>query len=164
MRIRTYTELIRLPTFEERYDYLRLAAKVGEGTFGADRYLNQALYASPEWKHIRIKVIARDMGCDLGVEGYEIEYGITIHHMNPITIEDIETGNPDIFNPEFLICTSSATHRAIHYGDKQLLPKLPTVRAPFDTCPWKGGSDGAKYLEYDKTDVGNRAGLQRVRY
>ena len=136
MKIRCYKELSRLKTFEERYDYLKLSGVVGESTFGYDRYLNQILYNSPRWRKVRDIVIVRDNGCDLGVEGYEINDKIIIHHMNPITVEDIEEENDDIFNPEFLISSSDRTHKAIHYGDKNLLPQLPIERRPGDTCPW----------------------------
>lgn len=134
--IRTYTELSRLKTFRERYDYLRLAGIVGEKTFGSERYLNQSFYRSYDWKKVRDKVIMRDNGCDLGVEGYDIPRHIIIHHVNPITIEDIEEMKPEIFDPEFLICVSERTHNAIHFGDADLLPKELVVRRPGDTCPW----------------------------
>lgn len=137
MIIRTYTELSRLSTFEERYEYLRLGGSVGKETFGYDRYLNQILYRSQKWKDIREQVIIRDNGCDLGLEGYEIYGKIIIHHMNPITIEDIERQSDFLFNPEFLICTVHNTHNAIHYGDESLLPKAPIIRSRNDTCPWK---------------------------
>ena len=134
--IRTYTELSRLGTFKERYEYLRLAGIVGEKTFGAERYLNQSFYKSYDWKRVRDIVIIRDNGCDLGVEGYDIPCHIIIHHMNPISIEDIEERNPEILNPEFLICVSERTHNAIHFGDADLLPKELVIRRPGDTCPW----------------------------
>ncbi len=135
-KIRCYRELKRLNTFEERYDYLRLGGIIGESTFGFDRYLNQILYSSSEWKKIRNDIIIRDNGCDLGVEGYDIPKNIIVHHMNPITIEDIKNVSDDIFDPEYLICVSHATHNAIHYGDKSLLPRLPVERKPGDTCLW----------------------------
>lgn len=135
-KIRCYRELKRLNTFEERYDYLRLGGIIGESTFGFDRYLNQILYSSSKWKKIRNDVIIRDNGCDLGVEGYDIPKNIIVHHMNPITIEDIKNVSDDIFNPEYLICVSHATHNAIHYGDKSLLPRVPVERKPGDTCLW----------------------------
>lgn len=137
MRIRTFSELSRLKTFEERYEYLKLSGVVGKETFGYDRYLNQVLYTSRRWKKVRDIVIVRDNGCDLGVEGYDINDKIIIHHMNPITVEDIEEENDDIFNPEFLISTSDRTHKAIHYSDKGLLPQTPIERKPGDTCPWR---------------------------
>ena len=137
MIIRTYSELIRLPTFEERYEYLRLDGRVGKETFGFDRYLNQILYNSDEWEDIREQIIIRDDGCDLGVEGFEIPEFIIVHHMNPITIEEIERRDPILFEPEFLICTSRNTHNAIHYGDKNLLVTGPIVRSRNDTCPWR---------------------------
>lgn len=133
---RTYTDLKMLQTFEERYDYLKLGGKVGEETFGFSRYLNQNLYQSPEWKRIRKIVILRDSGWDIGVYGRDIAGKIIVHHMNPITIEDIETGNPDIFDPEYLISVSEDTHNAIHYGDKSLLPKQVIARFAGDTKLW----------------------------
>lgn len=133
---RTFRELRKLETFKERYDYLRLSGSVGESTFGFDRYLNQVLYTSREWRSARDEVIIRDGGCDLGIDEYEIRGRIIIHHMNPINVKDIEKRNPDIFNPEFLICTTHITHQAIHYGDESLLPKKPVVRYAGDTCPW----------------------------
>ena len=135
--IRSYRELRRLQTFEERFNYLRLKGIVGGSTFGYDRYLNQMLYKSSEWRDSRREVILRDEACDLGIKGYEIESQILIHHMNPISIEDIESGNEDIFNLDFLICTTQNTHRAIHYGDESLLLKPPIVRRPFDTTLWR---------------------------
>jgi len=136
-KIRSYRELRRILTFEERFKYLSLKGNVGESTFGFDRYLNQMLYRSREWKRTRYIVIERDQACDLGITGYEIEFQILIHHMNPISIEDIESGNPDIFDHEFLICTTYNTHRAIHFGDESLLPKPPIVRRPNDTTLWR---------------------------
>lgn len=135
--IRTYTELSRLPTFEERYRYLRLTGQVGKETFGFDRYLNQVFYRSQRWKQIRDEVILRDNGCDLGVEGYEIHGRIIIHHMNPITLEDIERESIYLLDPEFLICTVHNTHNAIHYGDENLLITAPIERTKHDTCPWR---------------------------
>lgn len=137
MIIKTYTELSRLKTFEERYQYLRLRGSVGEDTFGFDRYLNQMLYRSRRWKEVRDFVIIRDCGCDLGVEGYEIYGKILVHHMNPITIKDIELETDILFNPEYLISTTHNTHNAIHYGDENLLPKAPIERSRNDTCPWR---------------------------
>lgn len=137
MIIRTYSELSLLPTFEERYRYLRLTGQVGQETFGFDRYLNQVFYRSQRWKKIRDHVIIRDNGCDLGVEGYEIHGRIIIHHMNPITIEDIERESSYLLDPEFLICTVHNTHNAIHYGDERLLITAPIERTINDTCPWR---------------------------
>lgn len=136
MILRTYKELSKLKTFKERYEYLRLAAIVGETTFGVDRYLNQAFYKSSEWRKAKQAVIIRDNGCDLGVEGFEIAGPIYVHHMNPITIEDIEYRNPDIWNPDFLISTSFDTHNAIHFGDENLLPPMLIERYPGDTKMW----------------------------
>lgn len=135
--IRTYSELKRFDTFLDRYNYLKLSGRVGIETFGIDRYINQGLYRSRKWRRIRDEVIIRDEACDLGMPGYDLYDRIIIHHMNPITLEDIEDENPIIFDPEFLICTSFMTHNAIHYGDESLLPKEPIERRPGDTCPWK---------------------------
>lgn len=137
MIIRTYSELITLPTFEDRFRYLKLDGDVGVETFGFDRYLNQAFYSSDEWKSIRNQVIIRDNGCDLGIEGREIYKRIIIHHMNPITKEDLLYKTEYLLNPEYLICTIKATHDAIHYGDENLLLKDPIERKPNDTCPWR---------------------------
>ena len=135
--IRCYSDLIQLPTFQERYNYLKLHGKVGEDTFGYDRYINQMLYKSLKWKRTRSQVIIRDNGCDLGVEGFELEDYIMVHHMNPLTLEDIEEERDNVFNPEYLICCSSRTHKAIHFGDESMLPKEPVVRRPNDTCLWR---------------------------
>ena len=138
MSIKTYSELIRLPTFKDRYRYLRLKGQVGRDTFGHDRYLNQILYQRhPKWKSARDQVIIRDNGCDLGVEGYEIHGKIIVHHMNPITMDDIENESDFLFDPEFLICTTHITHNAIHYGDEDLLIAEPIIRTKNDTCPWR---------------------------
>lgn len=135
--IKRYSELIKFRAFESRYNYLRLGGAVGRTTFGYDRYLNQLLYNSRRWKRTRDEVIIRDQGCDLGLADYEIKDKIIVHHMNPITIEDIEMENEVIFNIEFLICTSSNTHNAIHYSDSSLLPTMPVERTQNDTCPWR---------------------------
>ena len=136
--IKTYSELITLPTFEERYRYLKLKGNVGEDTFGFDRYMNQKFYRSTEWKRIRDYVIVRDNGCDLGIEDRPIRAGrILIHHMNPITSKDIRYVTDALLNPEYLISVTHETHNAIHYGDEDQLVKDPTVRTPNDTCPWK---------------------------
>jgi hypothetical protein len=135
--IRSYHEIQKIKTFEERFRYLKLKGVVGESTFGFDRYLNQLLYNKPRWKGTRDKVIIRDNAYDLGMEDYEIKSFILIHHMNPITVEDIELGRDIVYDPEFLICTSKLTHNAIHFGDESLLPKLPVERKPNDTCPWR---------------------------
>ena len=137
MKIRTYSELILLPTFEERFEYLRLDGKVGEDTFGFDRYLNQLFYRSQEWRKIRDYVIVRDNACDLGVEGCDIYSKVLIHHMNPITARDIEKRTDLLLDPEYLISTTHNTHNAIHYGDENLIIKIPVVRTKYDTCPWK---------------------------
>ena len=135
--IRTYSELIQLPTFEERFDYLRLDGVVGKDTFGFDRYLNQQFYRSSEWKRIRNQVIVRDNGCDLGIDGFEIHGRILIHHMNPISIEDLQHVSDLLMNPEYLICVSHRTHNAIHYGDESLIATAPIERSQNDTCPWR---------------------------
>lgn len=135
--LRTYSELIQIPTFEGRYNYLKLNGVVSDFTFGGNRYINQAFYNSPEWKRIRNQIIVRDFGCDLAMAGYELDGGIYIHHMNVITLEDLEDGNELCFNPEYLITTSFQTHQAIHYGSSDQLPSLPVERYPGDTCPWK---------------------------
>ena len=135
--LRTYSELITLPTFEERYRYLRLKGSIGEETFGYDRYLNQKFYRSTEWKRIRDFVIVRDNGCDLGIEDRPINSRILIHHMNPITLNDIRYATEALMNPEYLISVAHVTHNAIHYGNEDLLVKGPIVRMPNDTCPWK---------------------------
>lgn len=135
--IRTYSELITLPTFEERFNYLRLDGEVGKATFGYDRYLNQILYNSPEWRRFRQEIIIRDNGCDLACEGYEIGSRALIHHINPITVEDIEKRNQSIFDPENVITTIHNTHNAIHYGDERLLITSPIERSKNDTCPWR---------------------------
>lgn len=135
--MRTYSELVLLPTFKERFEYLKLSSAVGKDTFGFDRYLNQQFYRTSEWKKVRDAVIIRDNGCDLGVEGYEIHDRIIIHHMNPITANDIIKHSDWILDPNQLICTSFRTHNAIHYGDISLIDKQPTIRKPNDTCPWR---------------------------
>lgn len=137
--IRTYSELITYNTFIDRYNYLKLNGQIGVETFGMDRYINQSLYKSQRWLETRRKVIIRDKGCDLGLPDFEIADRVIIHHMNPITLEDIEEERDCVFNPEYLISTSFRTHNAIHYGDESLLPKLPVKRSANDMCPWKNG-------------------------
>ena len=137
MSIRTYSELILLPTFEERFKYLQLNGRVGDDTFGFDRYINQNFYRSTEWKRIRDLIIMRDNGCDLALEGYEIYGRILIHHMNPITVKDVELSTEYLMNPEYLICVTHNTHNAIHYGDEKLINKGPVKKKKNDTCPWK---------------------------
>ena len=133
---RTYSELAELETFEERFRYLALRGRVGDVTFGFDRHLNQNFYTSTEWRHIRTHVIARDLGCDLGVEGYDIHDRVYIHHMNPMTVADVVHGSSDILDPEYLITTTHRTHNAIHYGDERLLPRQLVERRPGDTKLW----------------------------
>lgn len=134
--IRRYSELQQIKTFTERYEYLRLGGVVGRSTFGFDRYLNQRLYTSRRWRRTRDSLIIRDEGCDLGMLDYEINSVIIVHHMNTVTLEQLESLDDSIFDPEFLICTSHSTHNAIHYGDDSLLPRLPIVRSRGDTTPW----------------------------
>ena len=134
---RTYTELMSLPTYLERFRYLKLDGRVGVATFGQDRYLNQAFYQSYEWKNLRHQIIVRDMGCDLAIEGREIFDRILIHHMNPINVEDILRHSEFVLDPEYLICTSKLTHDAIHFGDESILYLDPVIRRPGDTCPWR---------------------------
>lgn len=135
--IRTYSELITIPTFRGRYEYLKLKGLVGQETFGYDRYLNQVFYKSREWMDIRDYVIVRDNGCDLGIPGHEIHERILIHHMNPITKEDILQRSEFLLDPEYLISTIKITHDAIHYGDENILMDEPIVRTKNDTCPWR---------------------------
>ena len=135
--IKTYSELIELPTFIERYNYLQLSGKVGEATFGGRRYLNQILYRTDRWIKLRNKIIIRDNGCDLSIPDREIFFRVTIHHIDPITVEDVLSNNPKVFDPENLITTADITHKAIHYGNENLLIKEPTIRHEYDTCPWK---------------------------
>ena len=137
MSIRTYSELITIPTFKERFEYLKLNGKVGEETFGFDRYLNQSFYKSPEWRSARDYVIIRDLGCDLAMEGHEIFGKIIVHHMNPISTHDIINRTEYLLNPEYLISTIKNTHDAIHYGDGSLLITGPIERSKNDTCPWR---------------------------
>lgn len=135
MKIRTYSELITIPTYEERFEYLKLDGVVGVRTFGSNRYLNQALYHSDEWLSLKDKMIVRDNGCDLGMIGFDIFNRICLHHINPISKDDILNRDPKVLDPENLICTSYRTHKAIHYGDKDLL-NLLVERRPGDTAPW----------------------------
>ncbi len=135
--IKTYSELIKLPTFIERYRYLRIGGKIGVDTFGHDRYLNQILYTSGEWRSFKAEIILRDNGCDLGCEGYDIHKYAMVHHINPITVEDVLNRHPKVFDPENVITTVLATHNAIHYGDESLLVTEPLIRTRNDTCPWR---------------------------
>lgn len=134
---KTYLELSQLRTFDERFEYLNLNGVVGDTTFGSKRFLNQMLYQSADWKRIRDKVIVRDNGCDLGIVGREIEgQYILVHHINPITIDDVLNRSSNVFDLNNLICCTKRTHDAIHYGDKKILIKEPTIRCPGDTCLW----------------------------
>ena len=137
MSIRTYSELITIPTFKERFEYLQLKGSVGKDTFGYDRHLNQVLYRSPEWKRLRNQIIIRDCGCDLACEGYDIHSKVLIHHLNPITVEDVLARSRKVFDPDNLVCVSHNTHNAIHYGDVDLLATGPLIRTKNDTCPWR---------------------------
>lgn len=134
--IRTYSELEKLPSLEERFEYLKLQGEVGQETFGFDRYINQRFYRSLEWLRTRDYVIIRDHGCDLGDRNYEIKGRILIHHMNPVTKEDLENDPERVLDPNYLVCVSLTTHNAIHFSDKTLLPVLPITRSKNDTCPW----------------------------
>ena len=133
--IRTYNELVNLKTFDERFDYLKLNGKVSDLTFGFERHLNQVFYKSPIWLKTRRDIIVRDLGCDLGLDGYEIYKGIIIHHLNPISKEDVLECTDYLTNPNYLISTCLNTHNAIHYGDRS--PNIITERSRGDTCPWK---------------------------
>lgn len=137
MTSKTYSELIAIPTYEDRFRYLQLQGAVGKDTFGYDRYLNQVLYNSQEWKRFRSEIIIRDNGCDLAFEGYDIHGRILVHHINPITVDDVVNRNPLVFDPENVICVTHNTHNAIHYGDESLLITAPIERTRNDTCPWK---------------------------
>ena len=137
MIIKSYSELIALPTYEERFEYLKLNSAVGKETFGYDRYLNQALYNCTEWRRLRRHIIIRDNGCDLACEGYTIYDKIIIHHINPITLDDIMERRSIVFDPDNLICVTHNTHNAIHYGDVNLLIAGPIERMANDTCPWR---------------------------
>ena len=134
---RTYLELVELPTFEERFEYLKLNANVGDLTFGWKRYLNQTFYKSDEWRRFRRKVIERDLGCDLAISDRAIGGMVTVHHLNPITVEDVIDRSPCLFDLNNVVCVSDRTHKAIHYGGKELLITMPMERAPNDTCPWR---------------------------
>jgi hypothetical protein len=136
MRTRTYSELEKLDTFEERFRYLALQGDVGRSTFGFDRHINQKFYTSRQWRQLRHHVIARDMGCDLGASGYEIHGQLLIHHINPLTVDDIVHSDPDILDPEFLITTTQRTHNALHFGDEKQLPRPLASRQAGDTKPW----------------------------
>lgn len=137
--IKTYSELITIPTFVERFRYLKIGGRVGEDTFGHDRYLNQILYHCDDWKWFRRDIIIRDKGCDLAHPDYEVPDGLSIivHHINPITVENVLRRDPCVFDPENAVSTILRTHNAIHYGDESLLDVGLVVRRPNDTCPWK---------------------------
>lgn len=135
--MKTYRELTKLRSFLDRFEYLKLSGTVGRSTFGYDRYLNQMLYTSRQWRRTRDDIIVRDNGCDLGMDGHEIFGRILVHHINPVTLEDVEEDRDIVYDPQNLIITAHITHNAIHYGDISLLPKLPIERTRNDTCPWK---------------------------
>lgn len=137
MNIRTYSELIQITDYYDRFEYLKIGGKIGFETFGYDRYLNQILYASPEWRKFRDAIIIRDNGCDMAMPGFEIYNRLTVHHLNALTKEDILNRDPKIFDPENVVCVSHNTHMAIHYGSRDLLPQPIIVRTQNDTCPWK---------------------------
>lgn len=137
MIIKSYSKMLTFPTLEERFRYLELKGSVGKDTFGYDRYLNQILYHSGEWKSFRNDIIIRDNGCDLACEGHEIHKRILVHHINPITVEDVLNRSPKVFDPENVVCVSHMTHNAIHYGDENLLITAPVERSQNDTCPWR---------------------------
>lgn len=134
---KSYSELVKLKTFDDRYNYLKLSGVVGQDIFGSERYLNQQFYTSRKWRSVRDQIIIRDNACDLGLEGYEIYDKIIVHHINPITIEDLENDEYSLYDSENLICTTNATHQAIHYSDETLLPRLSEPRRPNDMIPWK---------------------------
>ena len=137
MNIKTYSELITIPTFAERVEYLKLSGIVGQDTFGYDRYLNQIFYTSPEWRRLRRDLIIRDNGCDLGIDDRMIYGQVFIHHMNPILLTDIQSRSDYLLNPDYLICTSFQTHNAIHYGDVNIVLNESIERRKNDTCPWR---------------------------
>lgn len=134
--MKTYTELVRFPSFIERFNYLRVDQRIGAETFGVDRWINQQFYRSNRWKRARRDAIIRDEGRDLGVEGYESNH-LVVHHMNPITMQQIMDDDPVLYDLEYLITVSNQTHQAIHYGDSTILPELPIERTRWDTCPWR---------------------------
>lgn len=135
-KLLTYSNLIKFDEFEDRFKYLKLDGRVGVETFGFDRHINQLFYKSPEWLSARNKVVARDLGCDLGLIGYEIPGKVLVHHMNPLSIEDLVNRQPEIFDPEYLVCVSVQTHNAIHFGDESILMQEPVIRRPGDTTLW----------------------------
>lgn len=164
MTIRTYKDLSRIHTFFGRYKYLRLTGRVGEETFGSDRYFNQAFYRSREWKNVRDEVIIRDDGCDLGIPGREIHGRILIHHMNPMTIDELRLSDDAVLDPEYLITTTHKTHNAIHYGDENRLEQDPIERRPGDTTLWKGMSvNELQYSDIDQEIHGHRGRRRRIR-
>lgn len=135
--IKSYQELIKIPSFKERFMYLQLRGTIGEDIFGYDRYLNQEFYSSSAWRRFRREILIRDEGCDLGIEDCPINGVVIVHHINPIRPEDIENNSPGLLDQDNVICVSEMTHRAIHYGDWSLIPKLPKDRTPNDMCPWR---------------------------
>lgn len=139
MSIKTYSELISIPDYLGRYNYLKIGGRIGAETFGYDRYLNQILYTSAEWRAFRRKIIIRDGGCDMAHEDYILDDYIIVHHINPITVEDVLNRDPKVFDPENVVCVHLRTHNAIHYGDESLLMLPPVERSKNDTCPWRRG-------------------------
>ncbi len=137
MKIRSYSEMLKYDSFIDRFNYLKLDGIVGDETFGFSRYLNQILYASYEWRKFRKQVILRDNGCNFGLDGYDIHDRLIVHHINPLTLAQIEDRDPQVFSMNNVVCVSNNIHQAIHYGDESLLPKDPIERKPFDTCPWR---------------------------
>lgn len=137
MKMLSYREMLQFETFEDRFEYLSQCSKVGESTFGYDRFMNQDFYRSTMWKKIRNKIIVRDSGCDLGIPGMEIQGKIYIHHINPINLDDLVRSSSLLLDEDNLVCVSFDTHQAIHFSDKSLLPQMPVARTPNDTCPWR---------------------------
>lgn len=150
MSIKCYSELITIPSFLDRYNYLKIGGKVGAETFGHDRYLNQILYRSRDWLDFRDVIIIRDNGCDLACEGFELYDRILVHHINPVTVEDVLRRDPKVFDPENVVSTCLNTHNAIHYGDASLLALLPPERTPNDTCPWRKEDVHVQHIRHNQ--------------
>ena len=150
MIIKCYSELIAIPSFLDRYNYLKIGGKVGADTFGHDRFLNQILYRSGEWLDFRDEIIIRDNGCDLACAGFKLYERILVHHINPITVDDVLRRSPRVFDPENVVSTSLTTHNAIHYGDASLLALLPPERSPNDTCPWRKEGTHVQHIRHNQ--------------